>query len=314
MQLRRAFHRVAEILRQKPWSLSIALGLMLFFLPHPDWHGDLHNFREEADTLWHPYWAKWLFTLLRLPPEPVAYLLLSLTCIAMLYFALRVFGGRHWMVFTSFAFAWTLIYGQIDALVVGGLALAWWAVQEKRPVWLGAGLVLASLKPHLALPLGLLLWWWSPSRLKSLIVPAVVLALSLLTYGFWIPEWIERLQDISYLTELTRNLSIHTETGYWIWLVWPLVLALPLERPRKLVAVAATTALTMPYFPLPSAVLFLVMPVPAWLYWLLQVPALGGWLGYWLYLPMKIAPPLLLLWAAYPLLRARFFASQKLER
>ena len=302
--------RFLAALRDKPWSLGIALGMLVFFLPHPDWHGDLHNFREEADTLWHPYWAKWLFALLRLPPEPVAYLLLSLACIAGLIYALHVFGGRHWMVFTSFAFAWTLIYGQIDAIVVGGLALAWWAVQQERPVWLGAGLVLASLKPHLALPLGLLLWWWSPSRLKSLIVPGIVFVLSLLAYGFWIPEWLERLRDIDYLTELTRNLSIHPETGNWIWLLWPLVVALPLPRPRKLIAVAAATAFTMPYFPLPSAVLFLVMPVPVWVYWLLQIPALGPWLGYWLYLPMKIVPPLLLLWAAYPLVHKAFFERQ----
>lgn len=294
--------RYRSFLQGKPWSLGIALGLMIFFLPHPDWHGDLHNFREEEASLWHPYWARWLFALLRLPPEPLAYLLLSLTCIALLYLALKTFGGKHWQVFTSFAFAWTLFYGQIDGIVVGGLALAWWAVQKKHPVWLGLGLLLASLKPHLALPLGLLLWWWSAARLKSLIIPGIAFALSMLLYGFWFPAWIERLMDISYLTELTRNLSLHPETGYWIWLIWPVVFALPLERPRKLIAVAATTALTMPYFPLPSAVLFLVMPVPVWAYWLLQIPALGPWLGYWLYLPMKIVPPMLLLWAVYPLI------------
>jgi hypothetical protein len=310
MNLRLRLKRLLSALRDKPWSLGIALGMMLFFLPHPDWHGDLYLFREVEEILEHPYWAHWLFALLRLPSEPVAYLLLSITCIAFLYYAQKVFGGKHWMVFTSFAFAWTLIYGQIDAIVVGGIALAWWAVQKERPVWLGLGLALASLKPHLTLPLGVLLWWWSPSRLKSLIVPGIVFALSLLSYGFWVPEWIRGLMDNGYMIELTRNLSIYPETGYWIWLLWPLVYALPLERPRKLIAVAAATALTLPYFPLPSAVLFLTMPVPVWVYWLLQIPALGAWLGHWLYLPMKVVPPLLLLWAVYPLIRRVVFNTQ----
>lgn len=314
---RRSLRRMALLLHDKPWSLGFALGMMLFFTPHPEWHGDLYAFREMVDTLRHPYYARWLFYLMTLPPEPVAYVLLSLVCIALLYFAVRTFGGRHWLVFTSFAFAWTLIYGQIDALVVGGLAFAWWCVKEKHPVWLGAGLLLASIKPHLALPLTLLLWWWSPARLKSLLIPAGVFGLSLLAWGFWVPEWLARLsmEKLTDLTELTRNLSIHTEVGYWAWAVWPLIYALPVERQRKLIAVAAGTAFTMPYFPLPSSVLFLAMPVPTWVYWLLQIPALGPWLGYWLYLPMKVVPPLLLLWCAWPVIRGWVFREDvKIDR
>ncbi len=132
--------------------MGIALGLLLFFAPHPEWHLDLALFREQNEILRYPVYAHWLFSLLGRIPEQAAYLALSLGSIAGLYLAVRAFGGVHWMVFTSFAFAWILFYGQLDGLVAGGLGLAWWASRRSRPVLAGAGLILASIKPQLSLP------------------------------------------------------------------------------------------------------------------------------------------------------------------
>lgn len=298
MKLPFSLPQLLQRMRRFPWSLGLALGMIIYFTPHPEWHGDLYNFREAVETLRHPYYARWLFALLRLPPEPVAYVALSLVCTAALYFAVRTFGGKHWMLFTSFAFAWTLYYGQIDGLVVGGLALSWWAIQQKRPYLVGVGLILASLKPQLSFMLLLLLWWWSPHRLKALAIPLAVFALSLVQWGWWVPQWLQALTQTPDLVYLSRNLSLWPELGWWVWLIWLPILTVPMQREGRLLAAAAGTALSTPYFPLPSAVLLLAMPMPGWGYLALQIPAVTAGLGWYdFYWAMKGLPPLLALWA-----------------
>jgi len=289
--------------RKAPWYLGVVLGMMLFFTPHQEWHQDLYLFRNVAERLQHPYWTRWLFALLRLPPEPVAFVALSTVCTALFYVATHVFKGQPWKLFVSFAFAWTLFYGQIDGLVVGGIALAWWALQRERPILIGAGLALASIKPQMSLPLALMMWWWSPSRLKTLLIPALMGGASLLQWGWWLPEWLWILLNTEDIIYLSRNISLWPILGPWVLLTWLPVARIRLTRHRKMIAVAANTALTMPYFPLPSAVLLLSMPIPWWFWALSQLPWLGSVIGYWVYYPMKMLPPLLLLWALWPALR-----------
>jgi hypothetical protein len=289
-----------------PWAPAIAVGLAIAFTFFPEMHGDLYAFRNEVDTLWHPYWTRWVFSLLALPPEPIAFLILSLASIGLLYFSVRVFGGREWMVFTSFAFAWTLIYGQIDSIVVAGLALAWLAVKKERPVILGAGLIVALMKPQLSLPLAIAFWWWSPSRMKSLIIPVIVFGLTLIQWGFWIPEWITQIFRTQNLETTTQDLiNLSRNVSWWPWLgpttllVWPLIGFLPMSREKRVLAIAAGTAFSMPYFPLPSTVLHLVMPVPWWVWGLVQVPLLGSVVGYWVYYITKALTLSLLVWVLW---------------
>jgi hypothetical protein len=274
--------------------------MTVFFTPHPEWHGDLLVFRESADTLHHPFWARWVFWLLSLPPEPVAYVALSLVSIGLLYWATRTYQGRPWMVFTSFAFAWVLFYGQIDGLVLGGICLAWVALKTDRPVLVGAGIIMALIKPQLSLPVVVAIWWWSPHRLKSLIIPAIVLAATFIQWGWWIPSWISGLFATEDLVLLSRNISLWQLLGPAALLIWPIILILKVTQERKLLAIAAATALSMPYFPLPSAVLLLVFPVPIWAWALVQIPLLGSVVGFWVYRIGVVLPFALLLWIIWP--------------
>jgi hypothetical protein len=128
--------------------------------------------------------------------------------------------------------------------------------------------------------------------------------LSLVTSGFWIPTWLDRLGSGDQWVLLSRNLSLWPQVGGWVLLIWPLILALPLSRERRLIAVLAGTALTSPYFPLPSAVLLLALAVPWWTWGIAQLPALSFLVGGWIYSVGKILPIGLLLWATWPELRA----------
>jgi hypothetical protein len=296
--------RFSSFISKTPWSLGFALGMIIFFAPHSEWHGDLEVFRNAAETLRHPYWARWIFYLLALPPEPVAFVILSVASTAGLYFAIRAFGGRDWMVFTSFAYAWTLFYGQIDGLVVGGLGLACWALRRERPIVLGGALMLALIKPQMSLPLAVALWWWSPSRFEALIIPAIVFVFTLIQWGWWVPDWLSELFYTQDLVGLSRNISLWPIIGPSVMFIWPLIMWLRMGRDRKILAIAAATALTMPYFPLPSAVLLLAMPLPWWVWAGAQLPLLGPIVGYWVYSLAILLPGALILWSIWPLLRA----------
>ncbi len=297
--------RVCLALQRTPWPLAVALGMTAFFTPHPEWHGDLLAFRAYPEELWHPYWARWLFAALTLPSETLAYVLLSLASIAGLTFAAHTFGGKTWMLFLSFPFAWTLYYGQIDGLAVAGLALAWWAVRREKPLLAGAGLMLASIKPQLTLPLVVLFWWWSSPKWKTLLIPFAVLLLSVLQWGFWIPAWLAHLNTAGWLVSLSRNISLFPELGWWVALIWLPIGLIPLSKERKVIAFAAGTALSMPYFPLPSAVLLFSLPLPriAWL--IAQMPALGRFFDLDIYPLAKALPPTILVWLFFPILQER---------
>jgi len=138
--------------------------------------------------------------------------------------------------FRLFCLWLAVFYGQIDGLVVGGLALAWWALWQEKPALIGAGLIIASIKPQLSLPLCLAIWWWSPSRLKSLLVPILVVAASFVQWGWWLLAWLDTLRSPDDLVTLSRNVSLWPMVGAWVWLSWPVILVLPLPRPQKLIA------------------------------------------------------------------------------
>ena len=304
-RLREAFRKIGSIITATPyWPIAAALGMMVFFAPHEDWHGDLIAFRNYPEELWHPYWAKWLFSLLTFPPEIIAYIALSIISILSFYFASQVFEGRTWVIFLSFPFSWTLYYGQIDSIVIAGLALAFWALKSERGFWMGVGFVLASIKPQLALPLALTIYYWSSDRIRALIVPVIVFIISLIQWGFWIPDWVLQLFNTEYLTSLSRNMSLWTVIGPFVFLAWIPVVFVDLPRWRKVILIAATTAATMPYFPLPSLVLLLVMPVPAWVWALSFLPAIGMLFTFDVYgVVSLLVPPAIYIWAVWPSLQ-----------
>ena len=54
--------------------------------------------------------------------------------------------------------------------------------------------------------------------------------------------------------------------------------------------------MTFPYFPLPSSILFLAMPVLAWIYARLQFPFLAPLIEYQIYYLLRIVPIAILVW------------------
>lgn len=297
---REPFLKLADLLATPYWPLGVAAGMMVFFAPHPEWHGDLFAFRTNPYGLWHPYWARWLFELMAVPAEIVAYITLSLISIAVLFASTLIFGGKTWKVFLSFPFAWTLFYGQIDSLAIAGVALALWALDHEKHYLVGVGFVLAWIKPQLTLPLTIAILWWSPARLKAFVFPVLVLLATFLRWGFWIPDWVAFLDTTDILTSLSRNMSSWPVIGPAVLFIWVLTILTHLPRERKILLIAAATSIAMPYYPLPSFILHLSMPLPLWAWAVVQLPAIGMLVGIDVYDVSKLIPIALFLWAAWP--------------
>ncbi len=300
-------HHEAE--GQKPsrgWQIpalsGLILGAMLYLSGRTELHGDLMAFRNSITSLKHPYWARWFFALLSWMPEKAAFWVLGALNVSGLALAVREFRGRYWITFTSFAFFWILAYGQIDGLVIGGIALASKGARAKNPWMLGSGLTIASMKPQLSLFLGLYLWRRAEDiRWRSLWIPLSVLLLSILEWGWWIPEWMSRIRDASHLIRLSRNLSWFPQLGIWVTAVWLLVLWKWKDLPmaRKIISISISTILTVPYFPLPSVLLLLVQPVPWWVWAWTQIPVLAGFGMEWTYALAHWLPWAVLIWAMW---------------
>ena len=105
------------------------------------WQGD-------TSELFYGYWIKPVFWALAKLPQTVSFMLWSLINLTSVLFASRVLGGKSWLALFSYQMIYVLFYGQITGLILGGLALAWLGMTERRPHLAGMGFLIAAVKPQ----------------------------------------------------------------------------------------------------------------------------------------------------------------------
>lgn len=273
--------------RLPPWVLGIVLALLVFMFAWPETGVDVlvtygpAGRGEYIEGLLprNPRFSLWLFWLFARLPWKWDYLALMLTSIPVLAAAVNWGGGDYWKAFLSFPFVWLLAYGQIDAFVAAGIALTWWALRHERFWIMGIGLSFACmLKPQMGIFVALCLWLWSPNKWKPLVIPAVLVAISLLQWGWdWPLHWIRAiLSEVDGLKTNWANASPAPWLGWWAWLIWLLVVLVPMERLARLRCVMAATALSLPYFPAYQLLILLAFPVSLAEWVLTGLPLLGG--------------------------------------
>ena len=164
--------------------------------------------------------------------------------------------------------------GQITGILLAGLVLFWWSLHRKR--WHVAGLasLFAVGKYHWGIPLTLAIWLLAPltwrQRFKALIVPTIVAFISLIVYPLWILDVINDLEKAP--PEASASVSIWAWLSVGALLFWIPVLLLPLKPHRRLMAIATTLPLAMPYFQQADLVVLFALPV-GWIGWLGNI----GW-------------------------------------
>lgn len=251
-------------------EIILILTVATFFLPGGD---DLYRFYRPLSegclqcgyNPWHTYWI--LFPLQFIPLRflwPIWTLITGLGT----YWAMRQLGTNPVWPLLSFPMIGLIWLGQTDVLLIVGFTLA---LISKNPYARGFGLLLLSIKPQVAGPAILLLLIRDEDRLKTLIIPTVVLVISLIVWGItWPLQW---------LTYIFQN----PVSPVWVQAVlFPVgllaFLAVPLfkEKRDQLAVVFIATALGFPRFATYSYILFLVLIAPWW-----SLPLSYAWLLAW---------------------------------
>jgi hypothetical protein len=203
--------------------------------------------------LTHFYYAVWFQLFLvpfgKLPPLH-GYILFSLLGLAGTFFAARLFSTDSGFALLTYQTFYNLFMGTYMGILLGGLALFWWGLAQKKYWLAGIGLVIAVTKPHTGFILSLLLLLFAEiswkDRLKTLFVPACVALVSLLIDPQWPLKLLERIEAVPPSAE--GNISLFAVTGIWTLLLLLPPLLLPLERSDRFLSLLAAVPLVMPYF------------------------------------------------------------------
>jgi hypothetical protein len=222
-----------------------------------------------------------------------------------LWAAGRMFGGNTVVLLISYAMFSNIYYGQVVGLITAGLALQWWGMSRHQWEVAGLGLALAVSKYQIGVPWGLTLLLLAPitwyARLRMILVVLIVLAISLVIY----PEWpYTVVYGIVNTPPDTRgNVSFWELIGAASLLFWIPCFVLPLSAGKRLVLVACTASMAIPYFQSNDLVSLLVLPIG----WLGLVSNLGfAYIGLsWDALKLlRVFPLLIYFWIVIPVVLA----------
>lgn len=283
-------------------GLVLSACALAFFLlvpmPEQEFLYDYRNYvrivEGDFSFYYYGYWLLPLFRLLGRLPHPGGYLLWSAVNIAGVWFAARVFGGRAGRALASFQMLYVLFFGQFTGLLMGGLALLWWGMANRRWHLAGLGMLLAAAKFHVGLPWGLFLWLLTAARwrdrLRALLIPLAGVALSLLAYPLWPLQTLHTVQGNP--PNAWGSITLWQYLGPFALLLWLPPLLLPMARSRRLIGLMATACLALPYFQQADLLGLLVLPI-GWAAFLGNLGFLIFFLG-WGALQAPVAVPLVL--------------------
>jgi hypothetical protein len=179
------------------------------------------------------------------------------------FFAVRVFGGKALIAVASYQMFYNLIYGNITGLIIGGLALCWWGLVNRKWHIAGLGIALASAKFQTGLTGSLILLLtaeisWK-DRLRVMMVPVLVWVTSLIVYPGWPIQLLDNM--INHPPNNLASISLWRWIGPWALLLWLPPFFLRLEPQRRFIAFVAVMGLALPYFQQTDMLFLLVMPI-----------------------------------------------------
>jgi hypothetical protein len=261
------------------------------------WPYDFLNYLNVAsgnfDHYYYAYWFVPIFQLLARLPVSASYFLWSLINIGSLMYAARVFGGRSILFLAAFQTFYILVFGQITGIIIGALALALWGLAHEKPGVAGLGILIACTKYQIGVPAALAIWGlYSGSftnRMRTLILPVIIGALTLVVYPLWPLRVLETVRN--FPPNDWGSITLWRWLGPLALVFWLPPLLLPLPRDRRLLALVAAIPLAVPYFQQTDLLLLFALPV-GWLPLLGDIGVLYKPLGWWM-MPVLVIIPLI---------------------
>jgi hypothetical protein len=212
--------------------------------------------------MYNPPWLAPILAPFITMPGRSGYILFIGGTIGMLLYSVKIFKGNAIIALVSAQLFWILWWGQIEGLVILGIALGWFAYQKQSWQLLTIALLLGTLKPQIgAIPLLAIWWWFGTDRWKSLFVLAFVILATIIIYGPW-PLWI--FDGVLWITNNSQYGTWNSSIGlFGLPLFIPAVM-LRIDKEQRLIALIATSILVSPYLPFYSTIILFVFNLPWW--------------------------------------------------
>lgn len=201
--------------------------------------------------------------LLALLPLPAAWLLWNLANVAALWIGGRLLKAPTVILLLSGQAFLFLSHGQITGVLVLGLGLLVWGVENQKAWAVGIGFTLLTIKPQYGLLALAVFYHQRPAwglLAKAALIPSVLYTASLVTYPLWPLTWGQYLLDHPP-TAFTFDIAFWQYSGPMVVLAWFVLLDTRLRTPA---GVAALLALTLPYFPAYDLLLWMVLVGRRW--------------------------------------------------
>ena len=276
------------------WGLGVGfiLGCTFNEINGYDWYKLYYPMAQQVDPgrLFSPLWLYIVLKPLTFFSPQFGFFLFLLLNLGAIWLASKLTGASRWGMLLAFPAFWVFWYGQIDGLVMLGAALGYWAVKEKRGLWLGAAFMLLLVKPHIGGPIALF-YFLSYPNWRSLIVCAGVVGVTLVLWGVdWPYNWLVKLFDIEQQREFFSSQATNISLFPYGLAAW-LTALLPLPFKDRVLTVISATFLSVPYAAVYSLLVLFAYPVPWPAYLIASAPYLLGALGY----PITSFVPILIL-------------------
>lgn len=261
----------ARVSRIEFFAIGLNLGMLGIFLwVHAQIEFEPWDFatyiqagRGDYSLNYYAFWIMPFFQMLALIPTPLNFILWNAANIGGVFFAARVFGGKAGTALLTFQMLYILFFGQIIGILIGGLAICWWGITNKRWNVAGLGLILASAKFQTGVTLGLSLLLiaqisWR-ERLRVVVVPGFIVLLSLILYPSWPVELISTLRNAP--PNDWGSITLWRWVGPFALLLWLPPFLLPIKKDLRFIALASANALTLPYFQQTDLLTLYILPV-----------------------------------------------------
>ncbi len=251
--------------------LAFNLGLLLVFMKlfsqgYPgfsDYQTYLRAAAGDIRGFYYPYWTLLIFKMMRSIPFYAGILIWGSANLLGIFFAARVFGNQPAFVLFSYQVMYVLFYGQITGLVIAGLGLVWVGIRTNQPTLAGAGVLLAAIKFHVGLPLGLALilmsWEGWQKTLRILFMPLMIGLLTLLIRPHWPMELFR--SSVSFPPSFAGSISLWKYMGPIALLFLLPCLLFPYTRQERYAYLAISLGLALPYFQQTELLALFVQPI-----------------------------------------------------
>lgn len=291
---------------------GVAIGAVGFSLLHggQDWTTIYLPATEAGFTtapkVGNPTYILLLFQPLSyLPPNVGGAIIVALSIIS-IWLTARLTNVNRWLILISYPSLWMIKMAQIDALVMLGVALGWWAIEHKKPYWQGVATLLLCLKPQIGGFLALIYLWWQRDY-RAFVISGSVGLFSLLLYGPWIGLWFNKLLFAGELASQSEGDFISTGNSIGLFPYGLLFLAIPFifsniySSQEQITAIITASMLAAPYAAYYSILSTMAFPLPFWIYGLISLPLIGpiGWASLFVFFIIIFHPIVRWLWQRY---------------